>query len=171
MVHFNHSIYRALCTAYPEHEFLPWKFAHVPKHYWTSRANLTRAMTWAGQQLKCKSFEDWYKVTRPMLARIGCKLYPSLLLSVSLSYRQTPVDRLTMQYHSIPALIMRAFPNHKWQPWMFRIAPTGLWRKRENVWEYFEWLKSELNITSMEGLYFITRPLLLKYKGQHHVFI
>lgn len=67
--------------------------------------------------------------------------------------------------NSIPALIMRLYPEHHWAPWMFRKTPRNWWsefaaRFKENdpvvielLRDYIEHLASRYNITNLKGWY------------------
>jgi hypothetical protein len=52
-----------LSAVYPEHEWLPWKFASCPPNYWDNVNNQRKFIEWAGKQLNIKDMSDWYKVT------------------------------------------------------------------------------------------------------------
>ena len=51
-----------LSTVYPDHNWLPWKFNAVPKHYWREMKNQKQYLEWAGKQLNTKEMSDWYKI-------------------------------------------------------------------------------------------------------------
>jgi hypothetical protein len=51
-----------ISSAFPEHEWLPWKFGKVPKGYWESKENQRKFMKWLATQLSFKSIEDFYKL-------------------------------------------------------------------------------------------------------------
>jgi hypothetical protein len=57
------SLHELLSTAYPQHEWLPWKFDQVPNYFWDDIQNQKKFLNWMGKQLKINSLEDWYKVT------------------------------------------------------------------------------------------------------------
>jgi hypothetical protein len=59
---FNGSPPHLLSTVYPEYEWLPWKFKHLPSKYWNEDKNKIKFLDWAGKQLGIKDYSDWYKV-------------------------------------------------------------------------------------------------------------
>jgi len=63
MMKHRRSVARALATAYPEHQWLPWLFRNVRKEFWNSRPNRKQYFKWLESQLKMNSLEDWYKVS------------------------------------------------------------------------------------------------------------
>ena len=54
------------------------------------------------------------------------------------------------------ALVMAAFPDHKWLPWMFDSAPKHMWENSQNIRAYFEWLGKVLGYNSLEDWYTIS---------------
>lgn len=62
LVH-RRSIARALATAFPEHEWLPWLFKNVRKEFWMKRENRVKYFNWLAKELNVSNLEDWYKIT------------------------------------------------------------------------------------------------------------
>ena len=59
----NHSpIHKLVTDAYPEYEWLPWRFNKCPFSYWNDLKNQRKFMDWAGKQLGIKDMNDWYNV-------------------------------------------------------------------------------------------------------------
>jgi hypothetical protein len=52
-----------LSEAYPEYDWLPWKFSACPPKYWDDLKNQRKFMDWASKQLNITDMSDWYKVT------------------------------------------------------------------------------------------------------------
>jgi hypothetical protein len=48
---------------FPTYEWLPWKFASIPKNYWDDVNNQIKFINWAGKELKIKEMSDWYNVS------------------------------------------------------------------------------------------------------------
>ena len=51
-----------LSAAFPEYEWLPWKFNKCPRNFWDDLKNQRKFMDWAGKELGIKEMSDWYKV-------------------------------------------------------------------------------------------------------------
>jgi hypothetical protein len=51
-------------TAYPDYDWLPWKFAKIPAKYWDDIENQRRFMDHLAKELNIKEFSDWYQVTQ-----------------------------------------------------------------------------------------------------------
>ena len=52
-----------LSKIYPNYEWLPWKFKHIPSKYWKDDKNKIKFIDWVGKQLGIKDESDWFKVT------------------------------------------------------------------------------------------------------------
>ena len=52
-----------LIEAFPEYNWLPWKFEKSPKNYWNDIKNVRKFMEWAGKELGVKEIKDWYNVS------------------------------------------------------------------------------------------------------------
>ena len=61
----NHTIVLLdlLTVAYPEYDWLPWKFGRTQPNYWNRLENQRKFMDWAGKELKIKDMSDWYNVS------------------------------------------------------------------------------------------------------------
>jgi hypothetical protein len=51
-----------ITTIFPEHKWLPWKFANTPKSFWDLLNNQRKFLDWVGSELGVKNLEDWYKI-------------------------------------------------------------------------------------------------------------
>jgi hypothetical protein len=65
---YNGVISAFLSAVYPEHEWLPWKFVNIPKHFWNDIKNQKSFFDWAGKQLGVKELSDWKKVSIKVLS-------------------------------------------------------------------------------------------------------
>ena len=54
---------KLLSEAFPEYDWLPWKFHQCPYHIWTDIKNQEKFMEWAKNELNIQEMEDWYQVT------------------------------------------------------------------------------------------------------------
>ena len=55
---------------FPEKEWLPWKFRHVPKGFWEVAVNRKKFIGWLFDTLKLKDLQDWYKVSLNQIQRL-----------------------------------------------------------------------------------------------------
>jgi hypothetical protein len=54
-------MYSMLSAAFPEHEWLPWKF-DTRKEFWGDLKNQRKFMDWISGQLNVREPNDWYSV-------------------------------------------------------------------------------------------------------------
>ena len=53
-----------MAEAYPDYEWLPWKFAKIESKYWDDIANQRKFMDYLAKQLNMKDKSDWYNITQ-----------------------------------------------------------------------------------------------------------
>src|SRR5436309_2060124 len=61
---FRGSLYRALCTTFPEIDWHPWKFEHhaVPAGFWQNVSNQRKFLDELGKEVGINQLDDWYSV-------------------------------------------------------------------------------------------------------------
>lgn len=105
------SLSKALMEAYPHHTWLEWRFATVPKSFWSDRENTQRFFEWLQRDiLKLKSMSDWYNVSYNDVADHG------------------GIRLLQIHKFSLPAALREAFPTHTFDEWRFQ-----RWNNTENI--------------------------------------
>ena len=62
------SFYALLSNAYPDYDWLPWKFEQCPRNYWNDIKNVRKFMEWAATQLNVQELSDWYNITYRVFA-------------------------------------------------------------------------------------------------------
>jgi hypothetical protein len=145
----KNSIPRLVQSAYPEHEWIPWKFAHIGASTWADEQNVRKFFEYCQKELKIESFDDWYQVKGTKIASLGGR---SLL-----------VRKFN---NSLPVALKSAFPEHEWLEWKFRITPMGWWKDKKNQKKYLEWLgKTVLKVESMQDWYKLTKSIVTKNHG------
>src|SRR5438128_464072 len=87
---------------YPQHEWLPWKFASVPKGFWDHKSNRRQFFDWLGKELHCSKMEDWYKLKQEQI------------------YNNGGAGLLIHKYNDSPmTAVMDIYPEHEWLTWRF----------------------------------------------------
>jgi len=63
--------------------------------------------------------------------------------------------------------LLDLYPQENWQPWKFASGslPTHWWSDFQHQHEYFQWLGTRLNFTSMDDWYKLTKKDLLNNYG------
>jgi hypothetical protein len=76
--------------------------------------------------------------------------------------------------NSPSAIIIKAFPDYDWKPWLFNKAPQGHWKDKHARLDYLNWLESQLSIKNPQDWYAVSKTdfesnkgggLLAYYKG------
>jgi hypothetical protein len=100
--YYNGSVKKALERAFPEYEWLPWRFAYVPNGFWKEKSNWRQYFDWAGRKLGIKNLDDWYNVKRVDVIDEGGG------------------GVLNMHFGgSLGKALMTIYPEHEWLPWRF----------------------------------------------------
>ena len=63
-----------LSTVYPEYEYVPWKFEHIPRNSLSDISSKRKFMDWAGKELGIKQYSDWYSVSAKV-KKEGCFVF------------------------------------------------------------------------------------------------
>jgi hypothetical protein len=88
---YGDSLYKALKTIYPEVDWIPWKFSHVPHGFWSNFENQKKFIESIGKNLQINDLDEWYRISGKQikqfapttlleelgLARILPQVYPS----------------------------------------------------------------------------------------------
>jgi len=141
LAYFKGSIRAIVYDAYPEYEWLPWKFHSTTKGFWKDRENRIWYLKWLGKRLAFSNPKDWYKIRR----RDFFDNYGGALLN--------------HWYHGSPiAASKEMFPGYDWIPWFFLQVPRGFWLSDKNCRDYMAWLEKQLGYTKPEHWYKVKRP-------------
>lgn len=73
---------KAVMTVYPEHNWLPWKFKHLPgthhsvcnllvAGFFQEKENQQKFFEYLAQQLNVKKPEDWYEISSSNILELG----------------------------------------------------------------------------------------------------
>jgi hypothetical protein len=140
LMNHKNSRLQLLQNAYPEYNWLPWKFDVLPHKFFDNVNNQRKFMEWAGKELKIKEMSDWYKITNKDMFSVGgftlCKRYK----------------------FAVPSLLVTVFTEYKWLPWKFEnkqksTTSTNYWEGVNNQRKFMELARKELNIQTMDDWY------------------
>lgn len=59
---YNESPFKLLSALFPNYKWLPWKFDHCPRNFWSVPSNQRMYMDWVAKELHITDKNDWYKV-------------------------------------------------------------------------------------------------------------
>lgn len=107
--YFNGSAIQMIQTLYPNHEWIPWKFAHVPNGYWEDSNNQIKFVEWLKKEMNYDSMEDWYHITQETIYKNGGK------------------GLLHGYFHNSPIqMLQKLYPNYEWIPSKFKKKPKSV---------------------------------------------
>lgn len=147
---FAGSPYLVLSKVYPQHEWLPWRFAGgVPKHYWQDMSKRVQFFEWLGRQLGYKEMEDWYDLSHQHVFQFA----PGLLVNY---YKNSPFKALQDVY-----------PQYNWKFWRMKYGPKGYWKQfkqnKTQQKEMIEYLADVLSIKQMSDWYRVSSKQTRQY--------
>jgi hypothetical protein len=149
---FNDSVYDIVKSAFPQHDWLPWKFSYIPQSIWQRDPDLVnRFFNYIGAKLKISSMDQWYGVTTNDVEHFGG-------------------SGILENLGSLVAALSAVFPSHSWKAWRFSKVVNGFWRQTDNQRQFFEDVREELGIKSLEDWYKITAPQLSQVYGVETLF-
>ena len=136
--YYNDSPLQFLKSVFPQERWLPWKFTKC-SNIWKDKQIRKDYAIWLREELNYKNMEDWYKITaNDINSNHGCGL-------------------LCHYYNGSPLQFLKSvFPQERWLPWKFTVAPTNTWKDKQIRKDYAIWLGEELNYKNMEDWYKIT---------------
>jgi aromatic ring-cleaving dioxygenase len=131
--YYNNSSLQFLKSVFPQERWLPWKFTVTANNIWKDKQNHKDYAIWLGEKLNYKNMEDWYKITaKDIHSNHGCGLLHNY-------YNNSPLQ-----------FLKSVFPQERWLPWKFTMAPMNTWENKENHKTYAIWLGEKLNYKKME---------------------
>jgi hypothetical protein len=142
-----------LSELYPEVEWHPWKFNHLPKDYWKDVSNQKQFFEYCKEQLKIREPEDWYNINLSDVRKLGGRRLLSEIYS-----------------NNLCAALERVYPEHNWLAWKFPSVPAGFWSQHSNLKKYVEWLGEQLHITELSDWKRVSYDDLRTLKGHYVVY-
>jgi len=147
---FRGSMYNFLSSLYPQHKWLKWELDPIPLAYWEDLSNQREYLTYAiSLTTKIRVVQDWYIAT---------------FQSIKSAHGYIPFMKSN---YSLSKSLLSCFPEMSWEPWLFSQAPS-IWYSKENTKKYFEWLFSNLGITSPSQWHIIQNCSLALPKTYMH---
>mmetsp|Transcript_9533 Transcript_9533/g.13130 ORF Transcript_9533/g.13130 Transcript_9533/m.13130 type:complete len:363 (+) Transcript_9533:2-1090(+) len=123
-------------AAYPEHNWIPWKFKSTSQGFWNKVENQRNFFDWLGNELGVKELDDWYRVSN---------------LKTIINHGGYFVIE---KHHGSPLEALKAaYPEHTWIPWKFENAPQNFWKSKDNQRQFFDWLGKQLGVKDLEDWY------------------
>ena len=88
LARYNNSPYLLLRTVFPEIEFHPWQFKHLPKNLWKDDREIANLVNYVDKAANIAKAEDWYRVSSAQLNALGSSfvvLFEKVIIYLSMS--------------------------------------------------------------------------------------
>jgi hypothetical protein len=134
--HNNH-LRLLLQKEYPDHEWIPWKFADNQKAangYWQSLKAQREIFDWALEnEFKSTNLDHWYSVDVKSIKASGIR---------------------TILFDAYGGSLTRAlssvYPEHSWKLWLFKKSKKGsLWDDPQRIRDWIDWICAIKNVKSL----------------------
>jgi len=144
---YNKSIVDLLEDIYSNETWYPWLFKRCERGTWHQEKHQKRYIYWLGSLLGFKEEKDYYKLDTTFIE--AQKGGGSLLAYLDLKLKKDTDS--SREY-----LLKLAFPNYEWYPWMFTIAPQGIWKNMDIRKAYLVWLGGVLEYKTLDDYHKLT---------------
>jgi len=134
-----------VAVAFPEYDWLPWKFSKAPMNTWNNREIFAQYMDWTGEKLGYTKPDDWYRVEGKDFEYGGGML----------SHYDGSPSKAVMDY----------IPDYDWKEWLFIKAPSNFWKDKNNHVRYLDWLGNKLGFTKPEDWYNVSQSDFTRNHG------
>lgn len=102
---------------------------------------------WLAKELSYKNHEDFYNITRQDFK----------------NHRGSGL--LSLNDNSPSKVLLKAFPDYDWKPWLFNKTPQGYWDTVANRIAYLKWFEHKIGITNPEDWYAVTKDEFANNNG------
>ena len=136
LLKYNNSRLHLLRTHYPNHKWHSHLFQPICYGRWRLLQNQRAFVDWLGSKLGLNKMEDWYSVTREMIAKAGG-------------------GGILAKYNNSPSALLQAvYKEHNWIVWKFETVPKGYWASADfDVPKFVNWVAFLLKINSLDDWY------------------
>eukprot|EP01118_Nematostelium_gracile_P002202 TRINITY_DN12432_c0_g1_i1.p1 TRINITY_DN12432_c0_g1~~TRINITY_DN12432_c0_g1_i1.p1 ORF type:complete len:374 (-),score=47.94 TRINITY_DN12432_c0_g1_i1:428-1549(-) len=146
---YHGSVALALQDVYPDHKWLPWKFAdRMIKGMWDNQKLQREFIHYLAQQLKIKEMEDWYGLSHTQIDQHG------------------GAGLLERFDNSSSLMITTMFPKHEWDLENFVYKPTGKWDDVQFQRSFLDYLGKQLEIKEMDQWYKVNKTQICEKGGR-----
>lgn len=155
-----------------EHEWIPWKFKFLSKHFFEKSQNRVKMDVWLLTFGSVHLLIGWrFNLVTKSLQVTMDEIEWQIRLVWNFHQRFQEIRRkfplkpiqwfrgVSTRENSLNFtrdLIVDVFPEHKWVPWKFNRVPLRYWNAQANKLAYVEWLFKELGFKDMRDWYSLT---------------
>eukprot|EP01122_Echinamoeba_exundans_P005105 TRINITY_DN15281_c0_g1_i1.p1 TRINITY_DN15281_c0_g1~~TRINITY_DN15281_c0_g1_i1.p1 ORF type:complete len:579 (-),score=58.97 TRINITY_DN15281_c0_g1_i1:528-2264(-) len=129
LIYHDQSAQKVLRFAFPDHDWLPWKFQNRSKNVFSDLNVLKQFMDWISKQLDISDFSGWYRVTSKDVRKVGGK---------------AEIWGRKKLYKTLPEVLRAVYPHHTWLEWKFASVPPAWWADPSNQRRYLDSVYSGL---------------------------
>jgi hypothetical protein len=134
MNYYNSSMYKVLKEVYPQHDWNPLKFTHVPQGCWKDKDTQRDALEQVGRKLGVKQLDDWY--------------------AVDVANVRKELSFITNNYKSsLYKALKELYPQHDWNPLKFTHVPHGCWKDKDTQRDALDTLGKKLGVKQLDDWY------------------
>jgi hypothetical protein len=144
---FNGYLSSSLKGIYPEHAWEEWRFGEVPNGFWSDPANKRRFFE--SLLPKGEKLDWWYSRTSAWVLR-----------------HRGGAGALSARKSDLQGALTEAYPEHTWKLWLFKGFDVTLLKDISLQRGYFDYLESELGITSKEDWYPLSASAIARFGGK-----
>jgi hypothetical protein len=139
----NNSLPYALEALYPEHKWDIFRFASLPKGFWTIEDNQREFLTRIGRELGVKELDDWYKVPRKEAQQRATFIF---------------------DYYkgSLFQALQKLYPHHNWNADKFIKPLSGHYTDEINQRNRLEAIGKELGVKVLDDWYNVSQDEVRK---------
>lgn len=145
--YYGGSVSRMLRDLLPHHDWLDWKFSHIPRGFFNKAANRARYLDWLFLELKIRRPEDWYVITREEIRATGGGGLFEVMKGLGLALREWR-------------------PDEDWKEWLFAGKKQDYWKSPEVRRRYLQWLAVLLEYRRPEDWLRIRSADFLSHRGE-----
>lgn len=130
---YGDSLAEALQKTFPSHHWLPWRFAGVPRGFWTHKSNRRQFFLFLADKQDLSQSSQWYEG-----------------ITMDLVEAEGGISMLSYFNGSLYQAIADAFPEYQWEPWRFSCTPKHLLSKlsSSDLVKFVQFVEEKLRITS-----------------------
>lgn len=142
-----YTVREILAKAYPDHEWLPWRFRQLAAGFWENKNNRVQYLEWLRKRLDIHEVSDWYDISMSDFAD---------------NWGYGFIDHYG---NSILRALRDVYPETPFEEWRFHTL-RGIWTK-ETQRKFLDWISADLGLTDPGEWYDINLNQIRARGGAH----
>jgi len=146
--YYSNSLYRALTSIYPNHQWKSWKFTNARCGIWHSLDTQREFFDFLSSQIDLTHPQQYYLLRARTVSKNG------------------GAGLLSTYYSNSPSrVVLTLYPELPFRLWDFDPIPFNIWKEEKRRREFLDYLAHKLRFSSLDSFYSLTRATLTKYRG------